>query len=73
MIDPASEGHDAYFQITKGGLREVSVVMYPNNLEASIQTLEYLMTREKPTLAQLRWSCVMQDYRKKMRPPRLLF
>jgi len=41
MIDPASEGHDAYFQITKGGLREVSVVMYPNNLEASIQTLEY--------------------------------
>ena len=32
---------DAYFQITKGGLREVSIVMYPNNLEANIQQLEY--------------------------------
>ena len=32
---------DGYFQITKGGLREVSVVMYPNNPEANIQKLEY--------------------------------
>jgi HK97 family phage prohead protease len=31
---------DAYFQITKGGLREVSVVMYPNNPEADIMKLE---------------------------------
>lgn len=31
---------DGYFQITKGGLREVSVVMYPNNPEANIQRLE---------------------------------
>lgn len=31
---------DAYFQITKGGLREVSVVMYPNNPNAEIQKLE---------------------------------
>jgi HK97 family phage prohead protease len=32
---------DGYFQITKGGLREVSVVMYPNNLQAEVQSLEY--------------------------------
>jgi HK97 family phage prohead protease len=31
---------DAYFQITKGGLREVSVVMYPNNPNAEINKLE---------------------------------
>lgn len=34
------EGDDGYFQITKGGLREVSVVMYPNNPKAEIQQLE---------------------------------
>ena len=38
--DPDMENDDAYFQITKGGLREVSVVMYPNNKEAGIQKLE---------------------------------
>jgi HK97 family phage prohead protease len=32
---------DGYFQITKGGLREVSVVMYPNNPEANVSKLEY--------------------------------
>ena len=32
---------EEYFQITKGGLREVSVVMYPNNPAAEIQKLEY--------------------------------
>ena len=32
---------DGYFQITKGGLREISVVMYPNNPEANIKHLEY--------------------------------
>ena len=35
------QSDEAYFQITKGGLREVSVVMYPNNLEASVSRLEY--------------------------------
>lgn len=35
------QGEDAYFQITKGGLREVSVVMYPNNPMAEVQKLEY--------------------------------
>lgn len=34
------QDEDAYFQITKGGLREVSVVMYPNNPQAEIQRLE---------------------------------
>ena len=36
--DQSDEG---YFQITKGGLREVSVVMYPNNPEACVSKLEY--------------------------------
>lgn len=30
-----------YFQITKGGLRETSVVMYPNNPKAEVKKLEY--------------------------------
>jgi HK97 family phage prohead protease len=34
------QSEDAYFQITKGGLREVSVVMYPNNPNAEINKLE---------------------------------
>lgn len=37
------QGDEAYFQITKGGLREVSVVMYPNNPAAEVQRLEYFM------------------------------
>lgn len=48
MVDeegnPLMSGDDedeGYFQITKGGLREVSVVMYPNNPNAEIQRLEY--------------------------------
>jgi HK97 family phage prohead protease len=35
------QGEEAYFQITKGGLREVSIVMYPNNPEASVSQLEF--------------------------------
>lgn len=35
------EGADAYFQIVKGGLREISVVMYPNNPAAEVMKLEY--------------------------------
>lgn len=41
---PAGSGdyyEDGYFQITKGGLREVSVVMYPNNPQAEVSKLEY--------------------------------
>jgi len=41
--NPLMSGDDdaeAYFQITKGGLREVSVVMYPNNPSAEIHKLE---------------------------------
>jgi HK97 family phage prohead protease len=38
----ADDPHEAgYFQITKGGLRETSVVMYPNNMAAEIKKLEY--------------------------------
>ena len=35
------QGEEAYFQITKGGLREVSIVMYPNNPKAEVSALEY--------------------------------
>lgn len=35
------QSDEAYFQITKGGLREVSIVMYPNNPEANVNKLEY--------------------------------
>lgn len=35
------QSEEAYFQITKGGLREVSIVMYPNNPEANVSRLEY--------------------------------
>jgi HK97 family phage prohead protease len=45
MVDengmPTDDEEEGYFQITKGGLREVSVVMYPNNPNAEIQKLEY--------------------------------
>lgn len=36
--DPYESG---YFQITKGGLRETSVVMHPNNTKAQVKKLEY--------------------------------
>jgi HK97 family phage prohead protease len=32
---------EGYFQITKGGLQEVSIVMYPNNPAAEVMKLEY--------------------------------
>lgn len=35
------DSDEAYFQITKGGLQEVSVVMYPNNPSAEVMKLEY--------------------------------
>lgn len=38
--NPDFERAEAYFQIIKGGLREVSVVMYPNNPNAEISKLE---------------------------------
>ena len=38
LVDEPDE--ESYFQITKGGLREVSVVMYPNNPDAEITKLE---------------------------------
>jgi HK97 family phage prohead protease len=39
--DPVDDMEEGYFQITKGGLREVSIVMYPNNPEASVSRLEF--------------------------------
>ena len=39
-LEEGDDNDDAYFQITKGGLREVSVVMYPNNPQAEVMKLE---------------------------------
>lgn len=36
-----TEDPDGYFQILKGGLQEVSIVMQPNNVNAQISRLEY--------------------------------
>lgn len=36
-----TQDESGYFQITKGGLRETSVVMYPNNPKAEVKKLEY--------------------------------
>lgn len=36
----ADDADEKYFQITKGGLREISVVMYPNNPAAEVMKLE---------------------------------
>jgi HK97 family phage prohead protease len=43
-VFPAGSGEywdEGYFQITKGGLLETSVVMHPNNMKAEIKKLEY--------------------------------
>ena len=40
MLSDDDDMDEAYFQITKGGLREVSIVMQPNNLECNISKLE---------------------------------
>lgn len=39
--DDDDDEEEGYFQITKGGLREVSVVMYPNNPKAEVSKLEF--------------------------------
>lgn len=41
MYDGKDDDMEGYFQIVKGGLREVSIVMQPNNLQAQISKLEY--------------------------------
>jgi HK97 family phage prohead protease len=40
MLAAGQAADEGFFQITKGGLREVSIVMQPNNLEANIKKLE---------------------------------
>jgi HK97 family phage prohead protease len=39
-IMSGDDDEESYFQITKGGIREVSVVMYPNNPQAEVMKLE---------------------------------
>ena len=41
---------ESYFQITKGGLREVSVVMYPNNPQAEVMKLEAFDAEGNPNV-----------------------
>ena len=38
--DPTDDAEEGFFQITKGGLREVSIVMNPNNPMSNISKLE---------------------------------
>ena len=40
-LEEDDDTDEGYFQITKGGLREISVVMYPNNPSAEVMNLEY--------------------------------
>jgi phage head maturation protease len=53
--DPVEDPEDpeSYFSITKGGLKEVSVVMYPNNLAAEVSSLEYIREDGSPILKNL--------------------
>jgi HK97 family phage prohead protease len=47
--EPCEEDNmEGYFQITKGGLKEISVVMYPNNPEANISKLEFFDAEGHP-------------------------
>ena len=46
--EPTDDDDESYFQITKGGLREVSVVMYPNNPAAEVMKLEYFDSEGHP-------------------------
>jgi len=46
--DDDDDSDEQYFQITKGGLREVSVVMYPNNTKAQVTRLEYFDVYGQP-------------------------
>ena len=46
--DADDDDEESYFQITKGGLREVSIVMYPNNPAAEITQLEYFDSEGQP-------------------------
>ena len=39
-IDDDADMEEGFFQITKGGLQEVSIVMQPNNLECNVSKLE---------------------------------
>ena len=53
MVNAAGEpdqSEEGFFQITKGGLREVSVVMYPNNPMAEVSKLEFFRPDGSPDL-----------------------
>ena len=48
-----SDDMDGYFQISKGGIREVSIVMQPNNLESMVTRLEYFRKDGSADLKQI--------------------
>ncbi len=59
-IGSADPYEDGFFQITKGGLREVSIVMNPNNPEANINKLENVY-REDGTINLKEIELVLRD------------
>jgi len=52
-MEDDDDSDESYFQITKGGLAEVSVVMYPNNPAAEVMKLEYFTPEGKMDLRVL--------------------
>ena len=50
---PVGKAVDSFFQIKKGGLREVSVVMYPNNPNAEVTKLECFDAEGHPNPRQI--------------------
>jgi len=50
---PMGEAFDGYFQIKKGGLREISVVMYPNNPQAEVMNLESIAFEGKLNIREI--------------------
>lgn len=49
-IMDGDDNEESYFQIKKGGLREVSVVMYPNNPQAEVMKLEAFDAEGNPNV-----------------------
>lgn len=52
-IVSGDDDSESYFQIKKGGLREVSVVMYPNNPNAEVTKLECFDAEGNPNPRQI--------------------
>lgn len=49
-LTDGEDDDESYFQIKKGGIREVSVVMYPNNPQAEVMKLEAFDSEGNPNV-----------------------